>query len=152
VATSATCGSFGWDLDSLSRSRLHRPAPERRFCAAQGPFPLVSHLRRRCRTAPKFARLQKTSQPFRKKRIANNYRVLARLAEILATAGWTGIEEIPAAVDLWAMSSDGQGRVLFEVKTLSDANEVHQCRAALSQLLEYKFFHGGLVRSTVRRS
>jgi hypothetical protein len=32
--------------------------------------------------------------------------------------------------------------VLFEIKTLSDSNEVHQCRAALAQLLEYRFFDG----------
>src|SRR5206468_567128 len=55
---------------------------------------------------------------------------------------WAGIEEIPAAVDLWGTMPDGTGRVLFEVKTLSGSNEVHQCRAALSQLLEYKFFYG----------
>ena len=39
-------------------------------------------------------------------------------------------------------SPDNGGRVLFEVKTLSGSNEVHQCRAALSQLLEYRFFYG----------
>jgi hypothetical protein len=68
--------------------------------------------------------------------------VVARLAELLGTAGWTEIEEIPAALDLRANSPDGRGRVLFEIKTLSDSNEVHQCRAALAQLLEYRFFYG----------
>ena len=32
--------------------------------------------------------------------------------------------------------------MLFEVKSLSGANEIHQCRSALSQLLEYRFCHG----------
>jgi hypothetical protein len=32
--------------------------------------------------------------------------------------------------------------VIFEVKTLSNGNEISQCRAALSQLLEYRFFYG----------
>jgi hypothetical protein len=30
----------------------------------------------------------------------------------------------------------------FEAKSLSGVNEVHQCRAALSQLLEYRFCYG----------
>jgi hypothetical protein len=68
--------------------------------------------------------------------------VVARLAELLMAIGWTGVEEIPGAVDLWANSPDGSGRVIFEVKTQSGSNEIHQCRAALSQLLEYRFFYG----------
>ena len=32
--------------------------------------------------------------------------------------------------------------MIFEVKGLTDANEIAQCRAALSQLLEYRFFYG----------
>jgi hypothetical protein len=71
---------------------------------------------------------------------AEHCRVVARLAQLLSAAGWSNIQEIPTAVDLWALNSDG--RVLFEVKTLSGSNEVHQCRAALSQLLEYRFFYG----------
>jgi hypothetical protein len=71
-----------------------------------------------------------------------HHRIVARLAVLLEAAGWTGIEEIRDAVDLWGTNPGGTGRVLFEVKTLSGSNEVHQCRAALSQLLEYKFFYG----------
>lgn len=71
-----------------------------------------------------------------------HWQVLARLAEVLKKSGWRTIEEIPAAVDLWAVTPEGNERVIFEVKTLSDANELHQCRAALAQLLEYRFFYG----------
>lgn len=45
-------------------------------------------------------------------------------------------------VDLWATRPGDSGRVIFEVKGLSDTNEIGQCRAALSQLLEYRFFYG----------
>jgi hypothetical protein len=31
---------------------------------------------------------------------------------------------------------------MFEVKSLSESNEVSQCRSALAQLLEYRFFYG----------
>jgi hypothetical protein len=34
------------------------------------------------------------------------------------------------------------GRKIFEAKGLSDSNEISQCRAALAQLLEYRFFYG----------
>ena len=32
--------------------------------------------------------------------------------------------------------------MIFEVKSLSASNELRQCRAALSQLVEYRFFYG----------
>lgn len=70
--------------------------------------------------------------------------VLVALSDALRAAGWTNIEEIPSAIDLRA-TPPGQGaRVIFEVKTLSGGNEASQCRAALSQLLEYRFFYGEL--------
>ena len=68
--------------------------------------------------------------------------MLARLAAMLAGSGWTSIEEIPSAIDLRTTNPCDGRRVIFEVKTLSGSNEVSQCRAALSQLLEYRFFYG----------
>jgi hypothetical protein len=65
-----------------------------------------------------------------------HHRVVACLCQLLDGAGWRNVEEIPSAVDLWGMPPEG-GRVVFEVKTLSESNEIHQCRAALAQLLEY---------------
>src|SRR5262245_18231794 len=66
--------------------------------------------------------------------------LLSVLAAWLARAGWTDIEEVPGAVDLWAKSP--QGRVIFEAKTVSTGNEASQARHALSQLFEYRFFYG----------
>ena len=71
-----------------------------------------------------------------------HHRILSRLHAALTAAGWQEIEEIPAAVDLWAKTPDGSRRVIFEVKGLSGSNEIGQCRAALAQLLEYRFFYG----------
>lgn len=67
--------------------------------------------------------------------------ILVSLHRHLVDGGWRSVEEIPAAIDLWAVAPDGV-RVIFEAKTISENNEAHQCRAALAQLLEYRFFYG----------
>ena len=69
-----------------------------------------------------------------------HHRILTHLCAALSAAGWRDLEEVPAALDLWGPRPGGAGRVIFEVKGLTDANEIAQCRAALSQLLEYRFF------------
>jgi hypothetical protein len=72
----------------------------------------------------------------------NHFHTLSRLVAALNKASWKHIEEIPAAIDLQATKPDGSGRVIFEVKSLSESNEANQCRAALAQLLEYRFLYG----------
>ena len=72
----------------------------------------------------------------------HHHRLLSRLHTVLIAQGWQQVQEIPAAVDLRAIRPDGRGRIIFEVKGLSDGNEIGQCRTALSQLLEYRFFYG----------
>jgi hypothetical protein len=69
-----------------------------------------------------------------------HHQLLVQLKKRLLRDGWHGIEEIPAAVDLWASRNDA--RVIFEAKTISVDQELPQTRAALSQLLEYRFFYG----------
>lgn len=71
-----------------------------------------------------------------------HFETLRSLAVILAKNGWRAVEEIPSAVDLQATMPDREERVIFEVKSLSDCNDGHQCRAALAQLLEYRFLYG----------
>jgi hypothetical protein len=71
---------------------------------------------------------------------AGHHALLSRLAALLERSRWTEIEEIPAAIDLWARSRDG--RVIFEAKTISETNELHQSRAAIAQLLEYRLEYG----------
>ena len=61
------------------------------------------------------------------------------LADRLAARGWFEIQEIAAAVDLWARDPKSGDRVLFEAKTVSRDNEAHQIRAAGTQLHEYAF-------------
>jgi hypothetical protein len=74
------------------------------------------------------------------KAIAGHHQLLVALKLLLVGEGWIDIEEIPSAVDLWARK--GGVRVIFEAKTISRGQELHQARAALAQLLEYRFFHG----------
>lgn len=80
-----------------------------------------------------------TVQQFEKASIEHHQLLVALKARLLRD-GWSEIEEIPSAVDLWARR-DGV-RVIFEAKTISLEQELHQSRMALSQLLEYKFFYG----------
>ena len=74
------------------------------------------------------------------KALQGHHILLVSLQSHLEDAGWTEIEEIPAAIDLWARRPDGK-RVIFEAKTLQ-GNELHQLRSGLAQLLEYRYFHG----------
>ncbi|MBZ4373279.1 hypothetical protein [Corallococcus sp. AS-1-6] len=78
----------------------------------------------------------------REKATHGHYALLVELHRSLEAAGWTDIEEIPAAVDLWARSPNEGRRVIFEAKTLAEGNELHQTRSALAQLLEYRHVHG----------
>ncbi|RKH14335.1 hypothetical protein D7V97_03375 [Corallococcus sp. CA053C] len=78
----------------------------------------------------------------KEKAAVDHHRLLAALNRALGAAGWSIIEEMPGAVDLWARRPADTRRVIFEAKTLIGKNEVHQTRSALSQLLEYRHFHG----------
>lgn len=71
---------------------------------------------------------------------ASHYALLVALKRRLEGDGWSELEEIPAAVDLWGRR-EGL-RVIFEAKTIVGTNELEQTRSALSQLLEYRFFYG----------
>lgn len=70
-----------------------------------------------------------------------HHEILVAFHEHLVNSGWKDIEEIPGAIDLWAVSPS-KTRVIFEAKTITESNEVDQCRTALAQLLEYRFFLG----------
>ncbi len=96
---------------------------------------------------PRAPRGTKPSTPdetaaLQEKATQDHFQALSALHASLIDHRWQNVEEIPSAIDLRATSPDGAHRVIFEVKTISASNELHQCRAALSQLLEYRFFHG----------
>ncbi|MHA7631653.1 hypothetical protein [Corallococcus sp. M7] len=78
----------------------------------------------------------------KEKAVVDHHRLLAALNRALWVADWSLIEEMPGAVDLWARRPGDTRRVIFEAKTLMGANEVHQTRSGLSQLLEYRHFYG----------
>lgn len=69
-----------------------------------------------------------------------HHELLVRLQAALESAGWSEIEEIPAAIDLRGQHPNG-GMVIFEAKTLRD-NEISQARSGLAQLLEYRLDYG----------
>jgi hypothetical protein len=79
----------------------------------------------------------------REKATQEHRALLISLHRHLKDAGWTEIQEIATSVDLWATNPTDGHRVLFEAKTLDASTEVKQTRAALSQLLEYRYFDGG---------
>lgn len=75
------------------------------------------------------------------KAASEHHDLLSQLCEWLEATGWRGIEEIPAAIDLWASKPSGE-RMIFEAKTGAAHAEIARTRAAVAQLLEYRFFYG----------
>jgi hypothetical protein len=117
--------------ESRCGSPLRTPRP---FVPDRAPSARSPEMNRRTTLEETGALQEKANQ--------QHHRILSHLCAALSLAGWQKLEEIPAAVDLWATRPGDLGRVIFEVKGLSDTNEIVQCRAALSQLLEYRFFYG----------
>ncbi len=72
--------------------------------------------------------------------MAAHHSLLLTLKRCLESNGWTDVQEIPAAVDLWA--EHGSLKVIFEAKTITPKSELPQTRAAVAQLLEYRYFYG----------
>ena len=121
----------------LAQTTTRRESPLRRpraFSADRLPSVRATEVNRRTTPEETAALQEKANQ--------QRHRILSHLCAGLTAAGWQQLQEIPAAVDLWATRPGDLGRVIFEVKGLSGGNEVAQCRAALSQLLEYRFFYG----------
>lgn len=77
----------------------------------------------------------------REKAVKGHHELLSALTSWLEERGWTGIEEIPLAVDLWAQPPKGK-RVIFEAKTVPSGSDGPRVRAAIAQLLEYRFLYG----------
>src|SRR5262249_45276218 len=69
-----------------------------------------------------------------------HHELVKALALRLVETGWSEIEEVPGGFDLSA--SKANQRVIFEAKTLRNANAAHQVRFAIAQLFEYRFLYG----------
>jgi hypothetical protein len=76
----------------------------------------------------------------REKARQDHHDLVGDWCDFLEANGWKDIEEVPGAFDLRAAL--GGARVIFEMKTMSGANELGQCRSALAQLLEYRLTYG----------
>ena len=82
------------------------------------------------------------TQALREKAVSGHHELLSSLTDWLQARGWTEIEEIPLAIDLWALAPHGGGRVIFEAKTVRSGSEGPRVRSAIAQLLEYRFLYG----------
>jgi hypothetical protein len=70
-------------------------------------------------------------------------RLVAALDHYLRSTGWSDVEELPGAIDLWGRRPSDSGRVIFECKSLEEPeDELTRCRCGLAQLFEYRFEYG----------
>jgi hypothetical protein len=111
---------------------VRRAAGSRPFDPARVPTPpraAVQH------EAPEeTARLQE-------KAVSGHQNILVTLYRCLRNSGWTELEDMPAAIDLWARDPAGR-RAIFEAKTLRSGTERARVRGGLAQLLEYRYSYG----------
>jgi hypothetical protein len=117
------------------------PARGGREPARRRPRKLRAEAPAKPRASGKRASLEETLALLEKAN-ASHHRLLLALERWLDREGWSEIQEIPSAIDLWARRPVDNVRLIFEAKTLNSKNEVSQTRSGLSQLLEYRFFFG----------
>jgi hypothetical protein len=72
---------------------------------------------------------------------AGHHDLVRALDRSLRAIGCTDVAEIPGAIDLWAIRSDGT-RVIFEAKTITATNELERARGGFAQLHEYREVYG----------
>jgi hypothetical protein len=87
-------------------------------------------------------RTREETHALQEKAVRGHHELVSALALWLEEAGWTEVGEIPAAIDLWARMPAGNQRIIFEAKTVRAGSEGPRIRAAIAQLLEYRFFYG----------
>lgn len=75
------------------------------------------------------------------KAVSGHHGILVRLFHYLRDGGWTELDEMPSAVDLWARDSAGR-RTIFEAKTIRSGTQLARVRSGLAQLLEYRYSYG----------
>jgi hypothetical protein len=68
-------------------------------------------------------------------------RILVTLFNYLQESGWTELNEMPTAIDLWARDAAGR-RAIFEAKTIRSRTQLARVRSGLAQLLEYRYAYG----------
>ena len=140
---------------TVLRFRLHfqTPPPSRssrdqdrspRQEAARNPRPFDPGHAPRESMIGESSRTPEETHALREKAVQGHHELLSALAAWLGDQGWTEIEEIPSAVDLWARRPADNVRVIFEAKTVRVGSEGARIRSAIAQLLEYRFFYGEL--------
>lgn len=77
----------------------------------------------------------------REKAVSGHQQILVTLFHYLRDSGWTELDEMPIAVDLWARDVAGR-RTIFEAKTIRPNTQLSRVRSGLAQLLEYRYSYG----------
>ncbi len=121
--------------EALNSSARRRDPPRRRPRKLRSSLPAPPKANTKHQSREETLALQEKANE-------KHHMMLLALEQWLQASGWTEIEEIPSAIDLWARHPTKDGRVIFEAKTIHLDNEVSQSRSGLSQLLEYRFFFG----------
>jgi len=123
------------------RSTQKVDAPPSEIEAERNPRPFDPLLVPKSPTAASSNAKPEETQALREKAVQGHHQLLVALVAWLEENEWQDIEEIPLAVDLWAVDPSG-GRVIFEAKTVRVGSEGPRVRSAIAQLLEYRFFYG----------
>ena len=118
-----------------------KDGPVGRARALRRPRPFDPDARPRDKPPGEVALSRDELEARREKATQGHHELLARAHAYLRVTGWTGLAEIPLAIDLQGISPLGLP-VIFEAKTITDTNEIRQCRAGLAQLLEYRQDYG----------
>lgn len=75
------------------------------------------------------------------KAVSGHQQILVTLYSYLHESGWTELDEMPTAIDLWARDGVGR-RAIFEAKTIRPGTQLARVRSGLAQLLEYRYAYG----------
>jgi hypothetical protein len=129
-------GDVGQAAIQANGTELERAAPLRRPRPFDPDRPPSAYRKYARRADPEQTRA------LQEKATLTHHDLLMQLARSLNANNWQDVEEIAAAVDLWGRPRTTSPRVIFEAKTVSARSAAGRLRAALGQLLEYRFFFG----------
>jgi len=127
AATAARVSTLPYSPGGARRASVARPFDPTRIPTP--PAPAVQS-----ETPEETARRQE-------KATSGHQKILVALYGYLRDSGWTELDELPAAIDLWARDPAGR-RAIFEAKTIRSVTELARVRSGLAQLLEYRYAYG----------
>jgi hypothetical protein len=136
---------FGEAPSSSPARNRDQPGPSRRTPAARHRRPRPfdpSRVPSRFRRRRGQYRTREEIWAEQEKATLGHHELMKQLHAAVTAAGWTEIVEFPSGLDLWARCPVTGRRCIFEAKTVRPRSESRRIRAALAQLLEYRFLWG----------